>query len=82
MGYSQKQCAFTSVIAKNIKLKCPYGEITRIVPKGIGINMNGIHIRDGCISSPRFSNGKCSDLVLKDKVREYFRDNCHGKVEC
>lgn len=60
MGYSSKNCEFKSFIASHIHLKCPYGEMTQIVPHGIGINKNGIKVRDGCVEKFEFNNNDCS----------------------
>jgi len=56
--------------------------MTRIIPDGIGINRNGLHVRDGCVSSPTFANDECSDLVYHDNVRRYFSKHCEGKHSC
>ena len=48
MGFSTNQCSFTPFIVDSLHMSCPYGQISEIVEDGVGINKNGIGIRDGC----------------------------------
>jgi hypothetical protein len=41
LGYSSVQCSLTPIAFKKMYLSCPYGEMTKIVPKGAGINLKG-----------------------------------------
>jgi hypothetical protein len=60
LGYGSKQCSFTPFQSGNLHMMCPYGYIGKIVNEGIGLNRNGIQMRDACIADPSFENKNCS----------------------
>ena len=66
MGYTSPMCTFTSLNGHPILLRCPFGYLDTIVEDGIGINSNGIEMRDACLVKEEFGNQKCSRLLQRN----------------
>jgi hypothetical protein len=64
-------------------LECPYGNITEIPAKGIGINADTLKIRDAClVDSTKYKNEECSSDLNLPVILDYFNKTCVGKAEC
>jgi len=84
LGYSSIQCATIPVIMEKLILQCPYGNITNIIPNGIGLNPHdGVkNVKmDACLVN-QTTNGKCNPVLNLKNLEASFNKSCKGNTTC
>jgi len=66
-----------------LALTCPYGNMTQIVPHGLGLNPYNSDTRDAClVNQTLYKNGDCDPIVDKTALYNTFNSTCKGKNSC
>ena len=65
-------------------LQCPYGNITNIIPNGIGLNphdgVKNVQM-DACLVN-QTTNGKCNPVLNLKNLEASFNKSCKGNTTC
>ena len=62
MGYESVQSGLAPMSRGHLEMRCPYGNITEVVPNGVGINLAEVKSYDTCLVV-NGTNDKCSALI-------------------
>jgi hypothetical protein len=64
-------------------LQCPYGNMTEIVPNGLGLNPQASKTRDACLMNETlYHNHQCDPVLNHVALQKAFNTDCANKSSC
>ena len=71
------------LMSNKIHMTCTYGYISKILPRGFGINLNvDGKTSDFCVANEEFENNKCQKFINSNTLDTLFDRHCWGRTSC